>query len=153
MTPPSSAADRPGQPGPGTERMRLDARGTGGARVVQSAEATSRSSDDGTGPVPIVGDRPGPPVRRPSGEIPVVSDAPPAEELPTTERPAVGRAGRNLGAAIAVGLSLAAVIVASLLVWRPAFVGVERPAQNGSRAFEQIEYTMAACSPTWSPSC
>ncbi len=127
MTPPSSAADRPGQPGPGTERLRLDARGTGGARVVQSAEATPRSSDDGTGPVPIVGDRPGPPVRRPSGEIPVVSDAPPAEEvseLPTTERPAGGRAGRNLGAAIAVGLSLAAVIVASLLVWRPAFVGV-----------------------------
>ena len=44
-------------------------------------------------------------------------------ELPTTERPA-GRAGRNLGAAIGVGLSLGAVIIASLLIWRPAFVGV-----------------------------
>jgi phosphatidate cytidylyltransferase len=77
--------------------------------------------------VPIVGDRPGPPVRQPSGEIPVVSDPVPAEEvadLPTTERPAGGRAGRNLGAAIGVGLSLGAVILASLLLWRPAFVGV-----------------------------
>jgi phosphatidate cytidylyltransferase len=44
--------------------------------------------------------------------------------MPTTERPAGGRAGRDLGAAIAVGLSLGAVIVASLLLWRPAFVGV-----------------------------
>jgi phosphatidate cytidylyltransferase len=45
-------------------------------------------------------------------------------EFPTTERPVGGRAGRNLGAAIGVGLSLGAVIIASLLVWRPAFVGV-----------------------------
>jgi phosphatidate cytidylyltransferase len=35
-----------------------------------------------------------------------------------------GRAGRNLGAAIAVGLSLGAVIIASLFVYPPAFVGV-----------------------------
>jgi phosphatidate cytidylyltransferase len=126
MTPPSSSADRPGPPGPGTERMHFDDRGTGGARVVQSPAADARSTDDGTGPVPIVGDRPGPPVRRPSGEIPVVSDPAPAEEvadLPTTERPP-GRAGRDLGAAIGVGVSLGAVILASLLLWRPAFVGV-----------------------------
>jgi phosphatidate cytidylyltransferase len=45
-------------------------------------------------------------------------------ELPTTERPSGGRAGRDLGAAIAVGLSLGALIAASLLVWRPAFVGL-----------------------------
>jgi phosphatidate cytidylyltransferase len=38
-------------------------------------------------------------------------------------RPA-GRAGRNLGAAIGVGLSLGAVIVLSLLLWRPAFLAV-----------------------------
>jgi phosphatidate cytidylyltransferase len=126
MTPPSPSADRPGPPGPGTERMRFDDRGTGGARVVQSPGSDPRSPDDGTGPVPIVGDRPGPPVRRPSGEIPVVSDPAPAEEvadLPTTERPP-GRAGRDLGAAIGVGVSLGAVILASLLLWRPAFVGV-----------------------------
>ncbi|HEY0398614.1 MAG TPA: hypothetical protein VGF00_09515, partial [Acidimicrobiia bacterium] len=45
-------------------------------------------------------------------------------DLPTTERPVGGRAGRNLGQAIGVGLSLAAVIVVSLVVWRPAFLGV-----------------------------
>ena len=115
MTPPSPSADRPGSPEPGTERLSFGDHGTGGARV-----------DDSTGPVPIVGDRPGPPVRRPSGEIPTVSAPPVPEdvaELPTTERPA-GRAGRNLGAAVGVGLSLGAVIIASLLIWRPAFVGV-----------------------------
>jgi phosphatidate cytidylyltransferase len=35
-----------------------------------------------------------------------------------------GRAGRNLGAAIGVGLGLGAVIVLSLLIWRPAFLVV-----------------------------
>lgn len=35
-----------------------------------------------------------------------------------------GRAGRNLQAAILVGLSLGAVVVASMFVWPPAFVGV-----------------------------
>ena len=115
MTSPSPSADRPGSPEPGTERSSFGAHGTGGARVGES-----------TGPVPIVGDRPGPPVRRPAGEIPAVSAPPEPEgvaELPTTERPA-GRAGRNLGAAVGVGLSLGAVIIASLLIWRPAFVGV-----------------------------
>jgi phosphatidate cytidylyltransferase len=35
-----------------------------------------------------------------------------------------GRAGRNLPAAIGVGVTLGAVVVASLFVWRPAFLGV-----------------------------
>ncbi|TYP82719.1 phosphatidate cytidylyltransferase [Blastococcus xanthinilyticus] len=51
---------------------------------------------------------------------------PPAQEvaqLPTTEQP-VSRAGRNLRAAIGVGVGLVAVIIASLLIWRPAFLGV-----------------------------
>jgi phosphatidate cytidylyltransferase len=39
----------------------------------------------------------------------------------TTTKP---RAGRNLPAAFAVGGGLAAVVVASLLVWRPAFLAV-----------------------------
>src|SRR5690606_38096188 len=38
--------------------------------------------------------------------------------------PASGRAGRNLPAAIAVGLGLGAAAVASLFLWRPAFLGV-----------------------------
>jgi phosphatidate cytidylyltransferase len=53
--------------------------------------------------------------------MPILEDV---AQLPTTERPPGGRAGRNLGAAIGVGLGLVAVIVASLLLWRPAFVGV-----------------------------
>ncbi|MEV4707656.1 phosphatidate cytidylyltransferase [Actinoplanes sp. NPDC049316] len=35
-----------------------------------------------------------------------------------------GRAGRNLPAAIAVGASLVLVVLASMLVWKPAFLGV-----------------------------
>jgi phosphatidate cytidylyltransferase len=77
--------------------------------------------------VPLIGDRPGPPGPRPAEPTAAATDAEPtdeAAELPTTERPPGGRAGRNLGAAIGVGVSLAAVIVASLLLWRPAFLGV-----------------------------
>jgi phosphatidate cytidylyltransferase len=38
--------------------------------------------------------------------------------------PSGGRAGRNLPAAIGVGVGLGAIIVASLFVWRPAFLAV-----------------------------
>ena len=126
MTPPS-AADRPGPAGPGTERLRVGARGDGGARPPVS---NARSTDGDTGPVPIVGGRPGPPGPRNSGEVRAVTAAAPPEEpageaeMPETEKPAGGRAGRDLGAAVGVGLSLGALIVASLLIWRPAFVGV-----------------------------
>src|SRR3954468_10165476 len=98
MTPPApSAPDRPGSPEPGTERLAFGA--------------------GGTGPVPIVGDRPAPPVRRPSGEIPVVSGPPlPDEvaELPMTEQPAGGRAGRQLRAAAGVRVGPGAGVLASL---------------------------------------
>jgi phosphatidate cytidylyltransferase len=82
---------------------------------------------DDTGPIPVVGSMPVPPASR---REPMEDDDP--SPLPTTERPitppgtpsAPGRAGRNLGAAIGVGVGLVAVIVASLVVWRPAFLGV-----------------------------
>jgi phosphatidate cytidylyltransferase len=78
--------------------------------------------DDQTGPVPVVGDEQVPP---PAGAVAASYD-PAVAELPTTETPAArpGRAGRNLGAAIAVGLTLGAIIIVSLVVWRPAFLGV-----------------------------
>jgi phosphatidate cytidylyltransferase len=145
---PPSAADRPRHSGPGTEPLRF------GARLASSPETGPRPSaaawssgahpdpqHGDTGPVPIVGDRPAPPraaapqppaVRpvddEPAATVPPVRDDPPLSDdpadLPTTERPAGGRAGRNLGAAIGVGLSLAAIIVLSLVLWHPAFVGV-----------------------------
>ncbi len=65
----------------------------------------------------------------------VVTDRPPPARLPTPQpqaaRPeaapapaATSRAGRNLPAAIAVGLAAGALIIASLFVYRPSFVGV-----------------------------
>jgi phosphatidate cytidylyltransferase len=38
--------------------------------------------------------------------------------------PRRGRAGRNLPAAIGVGVTLGAVVIASLFVWKPAFLGL-----------------------------
>ncbi len=55
------------------------------------------------------------------------TSAAPVPAAPTSAvpaKPAAGRAGRNLPAAIAVGLTLGAVVVASLFVWRPAFLAV-----------------------------
>lgn len=46
----------------------------------------------------------------------------PMEPVPPPERRS--RAGRNLPAAIGVGVALGALIVLSLYVWKPAFVGV-----------------------------
>ena len=58
----------------------------------------------------------------------------PTDLTPTTDEPprlrgpgkrrAHGRAGRNLPAAIGVGLSLGLLVLASLVIWRPAFLAV-----------------------------
>jgi phosphatidate cytidylyltransferase len=90
-------------------------------RPAGSSEWADRRDAD-TGPVPMLGDRPPPPGTRPE----LVGPA--ADDLPTTEEPVAapktGRAGRDLGAAIGVGLGLGAVIIASLVLWRPAFLAV-----------------------------
>jgi len=133
MTPPS-AADRPGIPESGTAPLPRY-----GSRAAQSSETLGRSGagwqepavwpdhrDGDTGPVPILGERPAPPLRS-IDQVPTATAEPQpshSEELPTTEPPAGSRAGRDLRAAIGVGLSLVAVIVASLLLWRPAFLAV-----------------------------
>ncbi|MGZ4566242.1 MAG: phosphatidate cytidylyltransferase [Blastococcus sp.] len=122
MTSPSSA-DRPGAAEPPTSRMPW----------VGAPVAERRTGAD-TGPVPISGARPGPPVP-PTGPAaadavqvdPAAAPPPPVEPPPDESSPAEpspGRAGRNLGQAIGVGLSLGAVILASLLIWRPAFMAV-----------------------------
>jgi len=48
----------------------------------------------------------------------------PVEQTAVVKPPAKSRAGRNLRAAIAVGVSLGLVVLASLLFWRPGFVFV-----------------------------
>jgi phosphatidate cytidylyltransferase len=61
----------------------------------------------------------------PAEDEPALTDVP-ASELPETEKPVTGhgRAGRDLRAAIGVGLALVAVIIGSLVVRREAFVGL-----------------------------
>jgi phosphatidate cytidylyltransferase len=137
-------------PPPAADRPRSSDGSTGplppvGGRLAQASgrPAPVRDSRD-TGPVPILGSRPAPPSAPqpvvpeavvpqpvvPQTVVPPDDDAPtstvmevPAGSLPVTEQPP-GRAGRNLPAAIAVGVGLVAVIVASLILWRPAFLGV-----------------------------
>jgi phosphatidate cytidylyltransferase len=122
------SADRPGSLRPGARSIPRSAAG--------------RSSDD-TGPVArsrAVPPLPPLPSRQPAVvpdetvEAPAVPartgaadvTEPPISELPVTEQPVKphGRAGRDLGAAIGVGLGLAAVILGSLIIWRPAFLAV-----------------------------
>jgi phosphatidate cytidylyltransferase len=139
------SADRPGSPDPGTERMPLL-----GARVAEPAPSDHghRAGPDDTGPVAIVGSRPAPPPAGGAGTEPPTTAlpeaAPPPLPLPAadprlpfgasslsgegsppaqSDKPP-GRAGRNLRAALGVGLGLGAVLLASLLIWRPAFLAV-----------------------------
>jgi phosphatidate cytidylyltransferase len=98
-----------------------------GAPLSDGAGAPVWRADD-TGPIPM-GGRPAPPAPGERSTGALAADGHPDEPLeqPGTEQPAgpgPGRAGRDLRAAIGVGVGLVAVIVASLFVWRPAFLGV-----------------------------
>jgi phosphatidate cytidylyltransferase len=125
-----------------------------GASVVQPPGANDRgrsvARDDDTGPVGLLGSRPAPPSAPhgmpgagapatgvPAADGPAVVPSADADDLPAGasslsgegSRPAQsdktpGRAGRNLRAAVGVGLGLAGVILASLLIWPPAFLAV-----------------------------
>jgi phosphatidate cytidylyltransferase len=92
-------------------------------------------ADPGTAPLPRVpaglaeppGERPPPPPPRVPAPVVEGPDltAPPPEPVPATGGASpTGRAGRNLRSAITVGLSMGVVIVASLVIWRPAFLAV-----------------------------
>src|SRR3954447_4888799 len=120
----SSPKQGPGPEEPGTSRMP-----SLGARLADSTPPPRRDRwtdrPDDTGPVPVDPENPLPPPSPPSRphlRAQGRADLPPPEQpVP----PAKGsRAGRNLGAAIGVGVSLGAVIVLSLVLWRPAFLGV-----------------------------
>src|SRR5512145_1234518 len=58
----------------------------------------------------------------PDRENPSPLEPVPMEPVPPPERRT--RAGRNLPAAVGVGLALAALILLALYVWKPAFLGV-----------------------------
>ncbi|RZU32686.1 phosphatidate cytidylyltransferase [Blastococcus saxobsidens] len=133
MTPPS--ADRPGSVRPGAEPFPRVGGRTGASRPAGHDTGPVRASRPvpplpplpARAPVPVPDDTAVFPQAQPPSEgAPTSTAMPQAEDvqaLPTTEKP-VGRAGRDLRAAIGVGVSLVAVIVASLLVWRPAFLAV-----------------------------
>ncbi|MFD8011927.1 phosphatidate cytidylyltransferase [Streptomyces sp. NPDC058955] len=55
---------------------------------------------------------------------PMPSPVPPPPPAAAPEPRQKKSAGRDLGAAIGVGVGLGAVIIASLFIWKPAFVGV-----------------------------
>ncbi|WNM40593.1 phosphatidate cytidylyltransferase [Micromonospora halotolerans] len=78
--------------------------------------------DEPTSHLPVVRDEPGPepepPARRSKGRRRAGADRPP------TAQPKASRAGRNLPAAIGVGLALGAAIVVPLFFYLPAFLAV-----------------------------
>ncbi|MCX5228972.1 phosphatidate cytidylyltransferase [Streptomyces sp. NPDC006553] len=110
---------------------------------VPAGPAYDRHQAAQTRPMPIVPDVPaggfqdghGRGAAHPSGPLfrdetphehpqePMPSPTPPPPPAPPAPRQKKS-AGRNLGAAIGVGVGLGAVIIASLYVWAPAFVGV-----------------------------
>ncbi|MCZ2829432.1 phosphatidate cytidylyltransferase [Modestobacter sp. VKM Ac-2986] len=104
---------RPGQvTGPNTVGLRLDAEDD--APAVRPAGTTDGHRDDdpdGEPPLTAVPDAPGHEV---TGEAPV--------DTPSGAPRVTGRAGRDMAAAIGVGLALGGTVIATLLVWRPAFL-------------------------------
>jgi phosphatidate cytidylyltransferase len=107
-------------------------------RTRNAADEPGYGYGDGVSPHPMYGqDAPGAPTRRPVDPIvdPLHLDlsehgqtARPREER-REERAEVAeakrhRAGRNLPAAIGVGVLLAGIVLGSLFLWRPAFVAV-----------------------------
>ena len=117
--------------------------------------AGQSSGDDTSAPAPYAYGDPGSSVpgfpawdageNVPTGQLPVVEPAK-AQELKRGRRRASnatnppkpgGRAGRNLPAAIAVGVGLILVVLGSLLIWPPAFLGVIVLA-SGVGVFEMV---------------
>jgi len=91
--------------------------------------AGQTSGDDPNAPVPYdYGHRHADEQARPEhlGDLPPAEPARrgPGRRRATSAGKPKGRAGRNLPAAIAIGLGLILVVLASLTVWTPAFLGV-----------------------------
>jgi phosphatidate cytidylyltransferase len=101
--------------GPGTVGLRWDAEDVGSDEdpAVQPDDPDDVLDDDPDGPPPLtaVPDAPGNEV---TGEPPL--------DTPSGAPRATGRAGRDMVSAIGVGVGLGVVVLAALLVWRPAFL-------------------------------
>jgi phosphatidate cytidylyltransferase len=90
------------------------------AATAQIPAVTDAAADPSvTAQIPSVTDTAGPDAATPA-QATDLSGASPAKEPATS----TGRAGRNLKAAIGVGVTLGAIVVASLFLWRQAFLGV-----------------------------
>jgi phosphatidate cytidylyltransferase len=63
-----------------------------------------------------------PPTTAVTGALDTAATGAAAVDTPPGARRATGRAGRDMASAIGVGLALGAVILAALLIWRPAFL-------------------------------
>ena len=76
----------------------------------------------GTEPDPAADGPPEPPLTAVPDALGAEATGVPPVDTPTGAPRATGRAGRDMASAIGVGLGLGAVILAALLVWRPAFL-------------------------------
>ncbi|MCZ2812671.1 phosphatidate cytidylyltransferase [Modestobacter sp. VKM Ac-2979] len=99
-----------------------------------------RRDDEGADAVPLMPGGPAVEARdREAGHEEAPADAPltavpdalgaevtgePPQDTPSGAPRAVGRAGRDMAAAVGVGLALGAVVFATLLLWRPSFLAV-----------------------------
>jgi phosphatidate cytidylyltransferase len=116
---PGPPAPQPTAPvGPPTAEIAVPA--TRAVPVPAESADAARPPDDGPADDGVLGTDLGAP------GVDVAPAELPTEAMPVTEQPAqkAGRAGRNLVAAVGVGLGLGLVILASLLVYRPAFLVV-----------------------------
>jgi phosphatidate cytidylyltransferase len=108
---PSRSAERPEQvAGPGTVGLRWDPEDDEPDEDPSGA-AAGADDPDGEPPLTAVPDALGNEV---TGEPPL--------DTPSGAPKVTGRAGRDMASAIGVGVGLGAVVLAALLIWRPAFL-------------------------------
>ncbi|MGA8114865.1 MAG: phosphatidate cytidylyltransferase, partial [Actinocatenispora sp.] len=89
-------------------------------QTAEQPAVRDRSAEPPTGPWPGPA---GPPSTGQGPNEPPPGAVPPPGGVPAPTVPVSGgRAGRNLPAAIGVGVGLGAVVLASLFIWRPAFL-------------------------------
>jgi phosphatidate cytidylyltransferase len=79
-------------------------------------------ADEPAGPAPREDDDAEPPMTAVPDALGAEATGRPPVDSPTGAPRATGRAGRDMASAIGVGVGLGAVVLAALLIWRPAFL-------------------------------